>query len=304
MELTQIRYFLSIAEHTSFTRAAEYLHVSQPTISKQVALMEDELGVKLFTRNNRAVALTESGRAVHAGFKEAVNIIDRAVQSLKAREGVEGQIVIGIGRMMNINQVLPKFLHTFAQNYPLIELSIISDSFPGLKARLDAAELDIIFTYNLGTMQSGNYNSIPINRSHSYLYYASTLMPKGAEAARLKDFADKTMLKLREDDPSQTEDYFTDVAMRAGYTHSKILEVPDMETMILYLESGLGFCIMGKSYRINLKGSIRTIDLSASDNLLSVGTDAVWRKSNKNPLLTTLCDSLRNYVAAGRTRAS
>lgn len=301
MELMQIRYFLSIAEHLSFTRAASALYVSQPTISKQLALLEDELGVKLFNRNSRGVQLTENGRALYADFKEALHLIDRSVQNLKSNDDTEGQIVVGIGRMMDINQVLPKFFHAFVQSYPMINFYIISDSFPKLQERLDAGELDIILTYSLGSFHSEKHDSLAINRSHSYLYYANTLMPKGAEASRLRDFADKPMLNLREDNNAKRDDYFSDVALRSGYTHSKILEVPDMETMILYLESGLGFCIMGKSYRINASDSIKKIDLTASDSLLSVGTDAVWRKNNQNPLLKILCNSLQTYVARQKT---
>ena len=69
-----------------------------------------------------------------------------------------------------------------------------------------------------------------------------------------------------------------------------------METMILYLESGLGICIMCRSYRINTSDNIRSIDLTESDQFPPVGTDAIWNKSNRNSSLKLLLDEIRQYT--------
>ena len=72
-----------------------------------------------------------------------------------------------------------------------------------------------------------------------------------------------------------------------------------METLILDLESGLGFCIMGRSYRVNTSDSIRSIDLTRTDRLPPVGTDAIWCRSNHNPSLRLLLDEMREYTQSG-----
>lgn len=294
MDLSQIRYFLSVADHLSFTRAAEDLFVSQPTISKQIALMEKELGIKLFTRNNQGVSLTFIGQVLYPDFREALALIDTAVQkAAKTTEDIRGQINIGIGSMMDINYIMPGFLRAFAQVYPGIRLKITSHPFPELQAKLAGGELDVIFTYSLEKLHKDDQARLIVSRSHSYLYYSLTLAPAGQIASSLQDFTDTPLLCLR----GQPSDLWRkNCCEQADISFLNTVEVPDMETMILYLESGLGICIMGRSYRINTSGNIQSIDVTESDHLPPVGTDAIWYKSNHNPSLNLLVNEMRLYT--------
>lgn len=295
MDLAQIRYFISVADNLSFTRAAEELFVSQPTISKQIALMEKELGIKLFDRSNQGVRLTYTGRMLYPDFRDALAMIDSAVQKVaKTAEEIRGQINIGIGSMLDINYIMPGFLSAFTQVYPEIRLKIVSLPFHTLQERLNGGELDIIFTYSLEPRKKSDQGRMAVSRSHSYLYYSLSLMPQTKEQISLQDFLDKPLLNLRESDEGRSS-YFSHVAVCSGLCFQHVLEVPDMETMILYLETGLGFCIMGKSYRINTRDNIRSVDLSLTDHVPSVGTDAIWQKSNHNPSLKLLLDEIEKY---------
>lgn len=299
MDLAQIRYFVSVAKHLNFTRAAEELYVSQPTISKQIALLEKELGVKLFSRNNQGVCLTFAGKLLYPDFCEALGLIGTAIQKVaKTTNDIRGHIDLGIGSMMDINYILPGFLRTFAQIYPQIHLRITSHPFSELQQKLSGGELDLIFTYSLEPVQKQDQASLPVSRNHSYLYYPIALTPQNVHDLSLRDFADKPCIKLR----SQVSDAWSyNNYSKSGFRFSRTIEVPDMETMILYLESGLGVCIMGRSYRINTGNNIRSIDLTVSDQFPLVGTDAIWSKSNRNPSLQLLLDEIRRYTQEQRT---
>ena len=76
MNLIQIRYFVSVADNMSFTQAAKKLYISQPSISKQVAALEDELGIKLFRRTGKAPQLTSAGELLYHDFKLLMNNIE------------------------------------------------------------------------------------------------------------------------------------------------------------------------------------------------------------------------------------
>ena len=294
MDLAQIRYFLSVADNLSFTRAAEALYVSQPTVSKQIALLEDELGIKLFSRTNRGVYLTYAGKMLYPDLREALTLIDTAVQkAARTTADVRGQVSIGIGSMMDINYIIPGFLRAFTQVYPGIHLKITSHSFSTLQQKLEGGELDMIFTYSLEPSKRRDQTRMVVSRSHSFLYYSQTLMLQDRPLS-LQDFADMPLLRLHE---QPSVNYYSDVAVCSGIQFRHLVEVPDMETMILYLESGLGVCIMGRSYRINTSDNIRSIDLTATDGLPTVGTDAIWRKSDQNPSLKILLDEIQQYTA-------
>lgn len=294
MDLSQIRYFLSVSDNLNFTRAAEELFVSQPTVSKQIALLEKELGIKLFTRSNQEVRLTFIGQLLYPDLKQALALIDTAVQkAAKTTADIRGHINLGISKMMDINCIFPGFLRTFSQLYPEIRLKITSHSFSELQQKLSGGELDVIFTYSLDALKKNDQTRLAVSRSHTFLYYPLVFMPQTEGPLTLKDFVDKPLIKLRNQISSVWNET---VYLNAGVHFHHIIEVPDMETMILYLESGLGICIMGRSYRINTGDNLRSVDLTESDAVPTVGTDAIWCKSNHNPSLQLLLQDIKQYT--------
>lgn len=299
MDLAQLRYFLSVTDYLSFTKAADVLYVSQPTISKQIALLERELGVRLFQRSTRGVQLTAAGQALYPGVKDALILLDDALHKVsKDADEARGQINIGIGSMMDVNSIMPGFFRAFAQVYPDVQLKITSHPFATLQEKLDGGALDVILTYSLERLKNADLCRMVVSRSDAYLYYSPSLMLREGSGLTLQDFVDKPLLRLH----TQPSDiYYADAAVHAGTSFQKVFEVPDMETLILYLESGLGFCIMGRSYRVSTSNAIRSIDLTQTDRLPPVGTDAIWRKSNHSPSLRLLLDEMREYTQSAGT---
>src|SRR5246127_5958056 len=95
MELRHFRYFIAVAEESSLGRASHRLHVSQPALSQQINDLENELGLKLFTRNSRGVELTEAGRAFLLGGRRALVAAKLAAeQAQEAAKGKRGRLVI------------------------------------------------------------------------------------------------------------------------------------------------------------------------------------------------------------------
>src|SRR5512136_1150144 len=96
MEMRQLRYFLAVAEQLHFTRAAELLHVAQPALSQQVALLEEEIGVKLLERTNRRVQLTPAGQAFRDKAQAALDkALEAATDAQKVDRGKGGSVTIG-----------------------------------------------------------------------------------------------------------------------------------------------------------------------------------------------------------------
>ena len=98
MDIRVLRYFLTIAREESFSRAAQTLYLSQPTLSRQIRDMEEELGVTLFVRTNRNLVLTKEGMRLRKRAQEIVDLMDKTQSEFQeAEEEVTGDIHIGTG---------------------------------------------------------------------------------------------------------------------------------------------------------------------------------------------------------------
>ena len=124
MELRLLRYFLTVAKEQSFTKAAEQLHITQPTLSRQMTALEDELGITLFLRTGKRTTLTDEGILLKRRALEILNLEEKTLKELKGKEDVvEGTITIGCGEFAAV-ETLARICKTYKEKYPLIQIAL------------------------------------------------------------------------------------------------------------------------------------------------------------------------------------
>ena len=124
MELRILRYFLTVAKEQSFTKAAEQLHITQPTLSRQLAAFEEELGIVLFVRNGKSITLTDEGILLKRRALEILNLEERTLEELKGTEEViEGTVTFGCGEFTAV-ETLAKICRRYKEKYPLVQIGI------------------------------------------------------------------------------------------------------------------------------------------------------------------------------------
>lgn len=124
MELRILRYFLMVAKEQSFTRAAEQLHITQPTLSRQLAALEEELGIELFIRKGKNIMLTDEGMLLKRRALEILNLEERTLEELKRTEEViEGTVTVGCGEFAAV-ETLAKICKKYKEKYPLVQIAI------------------------------------------------------------------------------------------------------------------------------------------------------------------------------------
>lgn len=144
VDVNKYRVFLAVAEFNSFSRAAEYLHISQPAISHSIKELEDQLNTKLFIRNNKSVLLTEEGQRIKFYIRRAFNTISLGEKMLKEHnEDLDGIIRIGIYSHISLF-MLPKVMFEFQQKYPKAKFLIYSTSNVEMLEKLRNNELDFV----------------------------------------------------------------------------------------------------------------------------------------------------------------
>lgn len=143
MELRVLRYFLTVVREESITRAAEMLHITQPTLSRQLSTLEEELGVKLMDRGGRRIALTDEGMLLRRRAEELVALADKTEQEFTRRSvALEGRISIGSGEIATVS-ALARCCEAFHAQYPLVTFDLLTASADAVKEQMDRGLLDI-----------------------------------------------------------------------------------------------------------------------------------------------------------------
>lgn len=143
MEIRVLRYFLTVVREEGINRAAEVLHITQPTLSRQLAQLEDEVGVKLFHRGSRKITLTDEGILLRRRAEEILSLVDRAEQELMEQDiKVEGRIVIGGGELAAMRE-LPDLIASFREKYPLVTFDLFTGNADLVKEQMEKGLIDI-----------------------------------------------------------------------------------------------------------------------------------------------------------------
>jgi transcriptional regulator, LysR family len=142
MEIKNLEFFLAVAKKENISAAAKYLHISQPSVSRQLMELEKELGVTLFIRGNRKVTLTEDGILFKKRAEEIVQLIDKTKDELiSPRNTITGNVYIGAGETY-VMHLLAKIIKDIQEKYPNIKFHIFSGNADDVKERLDKGLLD------------------------------------------------------------------------------------------------------------------------------------------------------------------
>lgn len=155
MEIGQLRYFVAVVDHGSFTAAAQRLHVSQSGISAQLAKLERELGHDLLVRGPRNVRLTHAGETLLPRARDAIRAIEGVRQSAdELSDLIHGQVRLG----MIAGCTIPGFLDavaTFHREHPGVSVELVEDTSDSLQRRTLAGELDLSLISHAGPVIDG-----------------------------------------------------------------------------------------------------------------------------------------------------
>ncbi len=160
MDLRTLRYFLAVAREENMSRAAEQLHVTQPTLSKALKSLEDELGKKLFTRHSFSIALTEEGVLLRSRAEDLISMADKIEQEFLSLDDITGgDIYFGLAESYQI-RCLAREIRAFKKVYPDLRYHITSGDTEQVTEKLDKGLLDFAVICET-----------PDERKHNYLLF-------------------------------------------------------------------------------------------------------------------------------------
>lgn len=143
MELRVLHYFLTVAQEGNITRAADLLHITQPTLSRQLMDLEKELGVQLFQRGKRQVTLTDAGILLQQRAKEITTLVAKTARDLENQKDMLGGVV-AIGCVeTSASWILPEIMQHFSTRYPMVQYEIYTADGDDIREKLDRGSIDL-----------------------------------------------------------------------------------------------------------------------------------------------------------------
>jgi LysR family transcriptional regulator, hydrogen peroxide-inducible genes activator len=249
MELRQLQYVLQIAAEKNFSRAAEKLHIAQPSLSQQLSKLEKEIGVLLFRRSTNSVELTHAGAVF---VERAQMILDMANQLVKEMDDIshmrKGKLTVGSLPITGAH-VLPLVLPTFRELYPEIEVSLVEDTTARLEALTASGQTDIsllslpIADPNLAyepVIEEEICLAVPPNHPLVEAYKPS----KGSKltALNLGDLAGEPFIVLKRGQGFRQIAF--DLCAQAGFEPNVVFESTNIETVQSLVAAGMGLAFV------------------------------------------------------------
>jgi DNA-binding transcriptional LysR family regulator len=291
MELRHLRYFVAVAEHLHFGRAAEELATAQPSLSRQIQQLEDELGVKLFERTNKRVNLTDAGRAFLLDAKLTLRSAEAGVRHAReSAEGTRGELLLGfIGGAMMVE--LPVLLRAYRQRYPNVEVIPKSMYYPEHAAALIDGRIDVAWTIPQpnpeidGRVVSSNALLAVVHSDHPLA---------AGECIDLTDFGDEPLVTLTSAVAAVLHDTVLELCLKRGFRPSRIYAVGDELTTLGFVAAGYGVSIVPESWSvIHIPGVAYrplTFDYRVNQTLS-------WHRERFTPLVRSFVDTASDVLS-------
>ena len=174
MELRVLRYFLTVAREENITRAAELLHVSQPAVSRQLAQLENELGVKLFVRSNHHIMLTEDGLMLRRRAQEIVELAEKTQRDFRQHTAeLTGEIAIGSGELRSFS-MLGAVLAAFSALHPQVRYTLFSGNADQIKEKIENGTLDMGLLSMPVDLSKYDFLRFPVSEEYGVLVRADS----------------------------------------------------------------------------------------------------------------------------------
>lgn len=246
MDLRQLRYFVTVARERNFTRAAEQLHIAQPPLSRQIQLLEQQVGVPLLLRNTRPVRMTDAGRLF---YEQAIQVLGRIdqMQAAARRVGLHQRTVLSVGFVAStLYAGLPTLMRELRHHAPELDIQMVELMSVQQIDALKEGRIDVGF----GRVRHTDPNVASIVLREERL---AAVVPVGSEMAQestplpIHRLADQKLIVY----PKEPRPGFADQVLSVLHSHgvqpAEVLEVREIQTALGLVAAEFGVCVIPES---------------------------------------------------------
>lgn len=274
MDIRHLEYFTEVARHKSFTKAAQVLHITQPTISKMIKALEEELGVTLFCRSARQIELTDAGVAVFNQAQQILSSFQNLTFELNDVMNIKkGNIKIGLPPIAS-SSVFPRIIGEFNKAYPAISLQIIEVGSKMVEHGVEDGTLDIGVVCTLPTKEDV-FDMFSLVRDPLMLVINSDHRLAERDTVSFADLKEESFVLYRED--FSLHDRIVEKCLQCGFHPKVVCESSQRDFMTEAAAANLGVALLPKKICSELDGKrVRAIPLAEPAIYLHLAV--IWKK--------------------------
>jgi DNA-binding transcriptional LysR family regulator len=300
MELRHLRYFTAVVKWKGYREASRHLHIAQPAISHTVADLEQELGLKLFSRTGRRAELTPEGEVFYG---EAVRTLEQAESAIEtAKRAAKGEIgKLSIGFIGSATYTfLPGLVRSYKARYPGVKVTLLEFSPFEQDTALESGLIDIGFTRALSAEMSKTFASFCLYRDPMLAVLPASRKVR-AKSVRIADLAHERFVLFSRKAASALSDTVIGMCNEAGFSPTVEHESDRAQTVLSLVEAEQGVSIVPASVRNLWTKGVRFYRLQP-DNV-RVALVAAWKKDASSVALRAFIDLVKANAAHIRKKA-
>ena len=265
MDLRHLETFVKIAELNSFTKAAEELYITQPTVSKQIVDLEGYFGVRLIDRTKRQVILTRAGEILYKYGKDFMALRKETIDALEAFKGLKkGTVIVGASTIPGI-YILPQVLNTFREQYNGIRIKLIVSDSKDVMEKMEQGFIDVGFVGSRDTTKKLEFRKLI---EDTIVFIAPRGYPTSIDIEGLKKYP-----FIMREQGSGTRNFFHLALKKIGINSltdlQVVAELTDTEAIKEAVKSGMGIsCISKMAVNVDIsQGHVTTVRVEGMDDL-------------------------------------
>lgn len=293
--LLQIDYFIAAAAYLNFTEAAKSLYITQPSLSKQIAALETEIGFQLFFRNKRNIRLTPAGTELYRELKSIPQLIEQAIEKAKDPCLYENPTLsIGCLNTIDTGWFLPEIIQTFQRKHPKINVLLERHGFKSLREKFVQGSLDIIFTLSFEVKDASNLLCHSFSQHNICVVMSASNPMAQRKKLSLLDFKDQNFISISKEESPEGVNCLFKLCHKHNFLPKVTRMLPNIESILLSVESGFGITVVDNNIRIHNRENFRILDLK--DEVIDIVLAS--QKDNCNPAIPVFINHVTRHAFA------
>lgn len=291
MEFRRIEYFLVLAEKLNYAKAAQELCISSQALTKQINILEDELGTKLFHRTTRSVSLTENGELCKEQFRKVKDLYDETLSDVQASIArSQKHIRVSFFAPLPRNEFLNRIINALVSQFEDIDFDITTNTMDGLRDDLKEGKTDLVIT-NAHDFENWNgcdqviFKKVPaqivVSPEHPWVR-------EGRPLITAEDMKEAPIVLLAKQAPYESNSFYGNVETK------KRIFVSDFDTMLMELQKGKSFAVFPMAFNDMQHSQFVCFDLP-KEFAFNYRTMCSYKQSNKNPDVKRVFQFLKKH---------